>query len=87
MIFQACLSARLDGVRVVVRWSDARGTRASTRGVCHSDTRQQMIHWSFARTSYTSLDLCCKHKENPFVLFVLFLSPGSSLALQLRYFS
>lgn len=56
MICQAWLSARLDGVRVVVRSIDAHGTR----GVGHSDTKQQMIHWSFARTSYASLDfLCC----------------------------
>jgi len=72
MIFQACLSARMDGERAVVRSSDGHGTR----GVGDSYTRQQSIYWSSARPSYASLDLCCKHKENPFVLFVLFLSPG-----------
>jgi hypothetical protein len=68
MIFQACLSARMDGVHAVVRSSDGHGTR----GVGYSDTRQQTIYWSSARPSYASLDLCCEHKENPFVLFVFF---------------
>jgi len=72
MICQAWLSARVDGVPAGVRSSDGHGTR----GVGHSDTRQQTIQCSFARNSYAALDLCCKHKENPSVLFVLFLSRG-----------